>query len=374
MALFLSAIVLATLSLGVSAQFTLNLLNASLVAGGAVCLDGSPAGFMYHPGDPTKWIISMEGGGWCMSQADCAARAKTALGSSTSWAKTGKFGGVLDVVPAENPDFNTFSAVLIHYCDGASFSGDSQAGGLQYRGIRILHGVLDTLLDAHGLTGAKELLITGGSAGGLATILHADSIAARVKAAAPGVVVRAEADCGFFLNAVDIVSGTRLWEDQVKVIVALQNISTPLQVNAGCAAAHAAEPWRCFFANETYPHVTTPLFLTNSFHDTYQVGMFMEYFFSCVCGGTIVTLQFFSLSHASFTQMNHIECYACSGNSARKCLFTTPDKCPAALWDQFSAWGQLLVSTLNASVGANPQVGGRRASSWVGWMCAFAVL
>ena len=246
-----------------SAQFSLTLLNAT----NALCLDSSPAGYYIRKGpDPSKWIISWEGGGWCMSAADCASRAKTSLGSSKTWPKTAKFGGVLDVVPTENPDFNAYSMVLVKYCDGASFSGNTQSGGLQYRGIVILEAVIDELLSKQGMGSVKELMVTGGSAGGLATVLHIDHVAARVAAAVPGVVVKGNADCSFFLNAVDFSSSTRLWQGQVQTIVALQNISTAAQVNAACLAANAAEPWRCFFANETYPYVKTPIFLSNSFH------------------------------------------------------------------------------------------------------------
>jgi hypothetical protein len=40
------------------------------------------------------------------------------------------------------------------------------------------------------------------------------------------------------------------------------------QVNAGCWAVYGGgvELWRCFFANETYPYIKTPVFLTQSFH------------------------------------------------------------------------------------------------------------
>ena len=39
----------------------------------------------------------------------------------------------------------------------------------------------------NGLAGATEFVLTGGSAGGLSTFLHADRVAARVKAAAPKI-------------------------------------------------------------------------------------------------------------------------------------------------------------------------------------------
>ena len=46
--------------------------------------------------------------------------------------------------------------------------------------------MIDTML-ANGLATAKELIVKGCSAGGLATVLHLDFFAARVRAANPGI-------------------------------------------------------------------------------------------------------------------------------------------------------------------------------------------
>lgn len=60
--------------------FRLHLLDA---ATGALCLDGSAAGFYHRPGaSNASWIVHFEGGGWCVDQADCEQRAQTAIGSS----------------------------------------------------------------------------------------------------------------------------------------------------------------------------------------------------------------------------------------------------------------------------------------------------
>ena len=39
-------------------------------------------------GDPKKWIIFNQGGGWCSSDVSCAQRSETALGSSKGWGPT----------------------------------------------------------------------------------------------------------------------------------------------------------------------------------------------------------------------------------------------------------------------------------------------
>lgn len=54
----------------------------------ALCLDGSRFMYFIRPGDPQKWLVFFQGGGWCWNVTDCAARAKTSLGSSSSWPST----------------------------------------------------------------------------------------------------------------------------------------------------------------------------------------------------------------------------------------------------------------------------------------------
>ena len=35
---------------------------------------GSPGGYFIQPGDPKKWVVFHQGGGWCTNINDCAAR------------------------------------------------------------------------------------------------------------------------------------------------------------------------------------------------------------------------------------------------------------------------------------------------------------
>lgn len=53
----------------------------------ARCLDNSVAGYYFKeassPINATKWHITLEGGGECVTQRSCTARSKTELGSST---------------------------------------------------------------------------------------------------------------------------------------------------------------------------------------------------------------------------------------------------------------------------------------------------
>jgi hypothetical protein len=72
----------------------------------------------------TKFIIHLEGGGWCYNEDDCIGRSKTPLGSSTFWKTTAEYpGGLLSDDQTANPDFYNWNLAFVKYCDGASFAG-----------------------------------------------------------------------------------------------------------------------------------------------------------------------------------------------------------------------------------------------------------
>ena len=268
------------------------LLTAAAARDGAVCIDGSPAAVYVKPGsgaDVNKWILFFEGGGWCFSAADCYARSKTALGSSKSYPQTTKDWAdrdLLDTNCTRNPHFCNYSSAYARYCDGASRSGDvtdpvvHNGTSLYYRGIRVLRATLDALTAyppsvnmTHSMANASELLISGSSAGGLTTYLHADYIADAARAVSPGVVVKAIPEVGFFIDAASIWDGARITTDAFARVAAFANVTggAPGQVNPRCVAATPpADRYKCFMAQYTYPYIATPVFVVNSAVDEYQ--------------------------------------------------------------------------------------------------------
>lgn len=61
---------------GAMTRVTVPLIVAD--AHGAKCLDGTPPVFLWRQGvgiDASKFIVFLEGGGWCFSPDDCAGRA-----------------------------------------------------------------------------------------------------------------------------------------------------------------------------------------------------------------------------------------------------------------------------------------------------------
>ncbi|KAK1273952.1 hypothetical protein QJS04_geneDACA012249 [Acorus gramineus] len=125
-----------------------------------------------------NWLIQLEGGGWCNNITTCLARRNNRLGSSKRMAPQLAFSGLLGHRGRFNPDFYNWNRVKIRYCDGSSFTGDVEAvdpaTNLHYRGARVWLAVIEDLLE-NGMKKAENALLSGCSAGGLASILHCDS-------------------------------------------------------------------------------------------------------------------------------------------------------------------------------------------------------
>ncbi|CDY57270.1 BnaA03g59580D [Brassica napus] len=111
----------------------------------------------------------------------------------------------------ENPDFYNCNRVKVRYCDGGSFSGDSEnkAAKLQFRGKRIWLAATEELM-AKGMRQAKQALLSGCSAGGLAAILRCDDFGNMFY---PSTRVKCLSDAGFFLDA--------LWEPKFALSISV---------------------------------------------------------------------------------------------------------------------------------------------------------
>ena len=71
---------------------------------------------------------------------------------------------------------------------------------LHFRGIRNFDAAVNFAL-SQGMSKATDFVLSGGSAGGLSTFLHADRVASRLKAEAPGCKkIRAAPIVGYFLD------------------------------------------------------------------------------------------------------------------------------------------------------------------------------
>ncbi|KAL2550480.1 Pectin acetylesterase 9 [Forsythia ovata] len=249
------------------------LVNMTLVRNasslGAYCLDGSLPAYHLDRGfgaGARNWLLQFEGGGWCNDIKSCLDRAQTRRGSTRYMSKVEVFSGILSNNASLNPDFYNWNRVKLRYCDGASFAGDAKFDNgtslLYFRGQRIWQAILLDLLPK-GLGQAKKALLSGCSAGGLATFLHCDNFTSYLPKNAS---VKCLSDAGFFLDERDIgLNHTMRYF--YKDLVSLQGVEQNL--NKNCTSSNLY-PTQCFFPQYALPYIRTPFFILNSAYDVYQ--------------------------------------------------------------------------------------------------------
>jgi len=157
--------------------------------------------------------------------------------------------------------------IWLPYCDGGSFSGNVDhpviVGNtkLYFRGQQILNLTLTTLRTL--IPRPDNIIVTGTSAGGLATYIHLDRFAEAFSLKPKEIV--GLADGGYFLKFKD--PNNNYWMDQqYTYVVNMQNISINCQKSAGQISSE------CFYSENNYPKIKTPLFIVNSLYDSWQPG------------------------------------------------------------------------------------------------------
>ncbi|KAI4331000.1 hypothetical protein MLD38_029233 [Melastoma candidum] len=229
---------------------------------GAVCLDGTLPGYHLHRGSGSganSWLVHLEGGGWCHTVDSCVFRKTTRRGSSNFMEKELPFTGILSDKPEENPDFFNWNRVKLRYCDGASFSGSGQdaEAQLQFRGQKIWLAGMEELM-TQGMNNSEQALLSGCSAGGLASILHCD----KFRDLFPSTIkVKCLSDAGMFIDAMDVAGGRTL-RDLYQGVVTLQNVTE----NLPSSCTSHSDPTSNFVAD-----IKTPMFILNAAYDTWQV-------------------------------------------------------------------------------------------------------
>jgi hypothetical protein len=274
---------LASSSSAPPAPLSLVLFNASFSAAtGARCLDGSPSGFYISDAgttDPSRFVIFLEGGGACYGatgsdDTNCFVREKSALGSSTYWAATfNDTNNLLSGDASINP-FAAWTRVFVPYCSGDVHSGTrtavvSPALPFFFSGHLTVAAVVAYLSASRpGLASASAVLLSGSSAGGIGTFLHADWLRAALPRAAD---VRAAPQSGFFFppianyTAFAAGAGGPPWAGSSGAVQALWGSYLP----PACVAAQGAGA--CGTLTASYPYIATPLHVAQNQVDSQQL-------------------------------------------------------------------------------------------------------
>eukprot|EP00729_Bicosta_minor_P011260 gene11260-22373_t len=268
-------------------------MNLTLVKG-TRCLDGTDAGFYYRPAQTSRaanrWVIYLQGGGLCYDPAGCNSRAGTSLGSSKYWGSTHTGSSSQDADSGSNPDFWDAHQVYVPYCTGDLHTGTVAAPslttfGLYFSGHSNIVGIVNHLnpnatTGISPLTSAKEVLLTGDSAGGMGTFYNVDWLAD----ALPNATVKGAPVAGWFFAGATSDQPLAQWappntypdwqqgksgttQALVGYLVQLYRV----YIHPNCAAVERY-PFHCGSVHNMYPKIKAPLFVLQNMYDNNQIN------------------------------------------------------------------------------------------------------
>jgi hypothetical protein len=145
---------------------------------------------------------------------------------------------------------------------------------LYWRGRYIIDAVMADLavnpLASQFWNNAEQVMITGCSAGGLASILHGDYVLSNIPStpSVAGIVSMS----GFFLGSNNL-NGIPVYPEEIQGAFYLANATEGLP--AACVAEYPDAPYLCNFAPIAFQTMKNRLFLLNSMYDIWQVRCIM---------------------------------------------------------------------------------------------------
>jgi hypothetical protein len=190
----------------------------------AVCNDGSPAAYYVHRRTDEQWVLHQQGGWWCWDDFSCQTRwnhfanhtteLRTLMSTKDLAAITAahdRFNGEINTGILSHNVSNPMaeaSKVFVVYCSSDAHAGNRSAGAVpragtskwHFRGKEIVRAILEELGASHGLSSARSVVLTGGSAGGMATVNNADWVRSLLGEIAPQAEMVAMPDSGYFLD------------------------------------------------------------------------------------------------------------------------------------------------------------------------------
>ena len=246
----------------------------------AKCLDGSsPLLYLHEGGDKTRFLIFFVGGGLCSGRTleetleDCYKRSQTDLGSSNiGWPDTVNAGGYLSVDPSNK--FSTWTKIIFGYCDGSLHQGNRhnpisyKGKNLYFRGAVNTRANLKWIQNHYDLRNAAQVVVTGSSAGGIATYLWTNYV--RLMVSKPDNVLSIP-DSGLFLNFTTYAGN----EDYLNQVVVnnfrLANIDEKTPLNL-CNLKYKGQEYKCLFFEYAYTSLQSRTLVVNSEYDAWAIA------------------------------------------------------------------------------------------------------
>lgn len=275
----------------VVASLQKNTINTTLYPE-AVCNDGSPAVFYFRPGTGSganRWVIHLEEGGFCGlipvyfgtsyfgSFNNCPDRqatmpyyvSSTLSGTEAYYPVAYNYNdGILSRDANKNPDFYTWNHVEVRYCSSDLWSGENtqviSGSPFIFKGTKIIDAVVSELKNSKNLDNAKNIILTGSSAGGIGIINQGDRIK-NTHLNDKDVVMLS--DSGFLFNY-NNPSNAPVFS----TLFDLNHSYFNAKPDESCVA-RTGDPESCHFASVNHEDITVPKFIIQDQLDDFYLSV-----------------------------------------------------------------------------------------------------
>lgn len=269
---------------------------------GARALDGTNYKFFVTPGrdeDTDKFMIYWQGGKFCGSEGEnplesCYNLLNSPFGSSKDWPSNGSTltdsdpWGPFSSIEEANPLFWKWNKVRFLPLDGANYLGYLEEP-INYNGTEMwIRGYNNTMASLeymrlnYGLFNASEIMLLGGSMGGVATMVWAlylkDYFPSNIK-------ISIALDGSLFLDMYNEKSHCYLHRYMRQAMFLYFNLNgTDLLKN--CPYQNT-DNWKCIMLNYIYEYIDYPVFFSNTQTDYFEISNYMSV--NCVAEGGVTT-------------------------------------------------------------------------------------
>jgi len=252
----------------------------------AVCNDGSPAAYFYRPGlgwSVRRWLVFLEGGGWCWDNSSCHDGWAEMHGSSkkfprsmadvAAWSSRLST-GIFDIHTSPLADARI---AYVRMCSNDAYMGNAgpPEQHLHFRGSQIIQAVFQDLRKHTGLGERQgDFVVYGGcSSGGRGAMVSLDYVATKLvgKADVVGLL-----DSALWVNMKPLAR-TASFEMQTQHVLEMANATT--FIDEDCNATHSDSPWKCLFGAYRLPLIKTPYLLSQSQYDNFAISMSVHGFY-----------------------------------------------------------------------------------------------
>ncbi|CAH1786567.1 unnamed protein product, partial [Owenia fusiformis] len=248
-----------------------------LSAPNAVCNNGEQAVYYVQddwPGPEQNVMIYLQGGGLCIDDLSCTERCieSPSLCEPLEDAEMERTEGIFSTNSEINPAFHNYYKVFVPYCSSDIYSGDKEAEDdldFHFRGYQIINAIREDLEEHIDLGEAENVILSGGSAGGMGVMRHCDEWAEALPRAgvkcipdsgtfSPHNLAPAEEGCSGIGGDFDFAGTRAYW-----------NASVATNCYNGRPGSHEEKTRDCSFNSIAYKYVQSPLFMATYKFDSF---------------------------------------------------------------------------------------------------------